>query len=110
MKKAELMEYGIKAENIRAFQVSYWNDVKKQAARMVEESKGQKTAPAAPIREAIYAMVRVIDDPARLSMILTNVNRQHQNYLNDLNGMSNTTNDNAQKQPETGQEGACECR
>lgn len=109
MKKAELMEYGIKAEKIRAFQDAYWADVKKQAAQMMQEEKGRNAAPAAAIRDAICAMVRVIDDPVRLNWILTNINRHHQNYLNDLNGKCNATNDNAQKQPETGQEGACEC-
>ena len=104
MKKAELMEYGIPEAKIRAFNEVYWNDVRKQAARMVEEAKGQDAAPAASIRDAISAMLRVIDDPARLSMILTYTNRQHQYYLNDLNGVSNPQAANAQKQPETAQE------
>lgn len=128
MKKAELMEYGIPEAKIRAFNEVYWNDVRKQAARMVEEAKGQDAAPStASMREAIAAMVRVIPDPVRLSMILNNVNRHYQSYTNDQNGVNdgkkNTPNEqsgkqdsknpppsNAQKQPETAQEGASECQ
>lgn len=111
MKKAELMEYGIPEAKIRAFNEVYWNDVRKQAARMVEEAKGQDAAPStASMREAIAAMVRVIPDPVRLSMILNNVNRHYQNYTNEQNGVKGNTQNNqtanAQKQPETAQEGA----
>ena len=108
MKKAELMEYGIPEAKIRAFNEVYWNDVRKQAARMVEEAKGQDAAPStASMREAIAAMVRVIPDPVRLSMILNNVNRHYQNYMNEQNGVKpNGKNDNTQKRPETAQEGA----
>lgn len=110
MKKAELMEYGIPEAKIRAFNEVYWNDVRKQAARMVEEAKGQDAAPStASMREAIAAMVRVIPDPVRLSMILNNVNRHYQNYTNDQNGVNGSKNAptaNAQKQPETALEGA----
>lgn len=118
MKKAELMEYGIPEAKIRAFNEVYWNDVRKQAARMVEEAKGQDAAPStASMREAIAAMVRVIPDPVRLSMILNKVNRHYQNYTNEQNGVNGSKNDgkqdsknaptaNAQKQPETAQEGA----
>lgn len=118
MKKAELMQYGIPEAKIRAFNEVYWNDVRKQAARMVEEAKGQDAAPStASMCEAIAAMVRVIPDPVRLSMILNNVNRHYQNYTNEQNGVNGGKNDgkqdsenaptaNAQKQPETAQEGA----
>lgn len=110
MKKAELMEYGIPEAKIRAFNEAYWNDVRKQAARMVEEAKGQEAAPStASMREAIAAMVRVIPDPVRLCMILNNVNRHYQNYTNEQNGVKgnqNTPPSNAQKQPETAREGA----
>ena len=111
MKKAELMEYGIPEAKIRAFNEVYWNDVRKQAARMVEEAKGQDAAPStASMREAIAAMVRVIPDPVRLSMILNNVNRHYQNYTNEQNGLNgntrNTPPSNAQKQPEAEREGA----
>lgn len=110
MKKADLMEYGIPEAKIRAFNEVYWNDVRKQAARMVEEAKGQDAAPStASIREAIAAMMRVIPDPVRLSMILNNVNRHYQNYTNEQNGVKgnqNTPLSNAQQQPETAQEGA----
>ena len=127
MKKSELMEYGIPEAKIRAFNEVYWNDVRKQAARMVEEAKGEEAVPSpASLREAIAAMVNVIPDPARLVMILTNVNRHHQNYLNDLNGVKDipspnkpngkkdseedSKKDNAQQQSETAQEGASECQ
>lgn len=110
MKKADLMEYGIPEAKIRAFNEVYWNDVRKQAARMVEEAKGQEATPStASMREAIAAMVRVIPDPVRLSMILNNVNRHYQIYTNEQNGVKgnqNTPPSNAQKQPETAQEGA----
>lgn len=111
MKKAELMEYGIPEAKIRAFNEVYWNDVRKQAARIVEEAKGQDAAPStASMREAIAAMVRVIPDPVRLSMILNNVNRHYQNYTNEQNGVKgntqNTPPSNAQKQPEAEREGA----
>lgn len=110
MKKAELMEYGIPEAKIRAFNEVYWNDVRKQAARMVEEAKGQDTAPTtASMREAIAAMVRVIHDPVRLSMILNNVNRHYQNYTNEQNGVKGNQNNqttNDQKQPEAERKGA----
>lgn len=112
MKKAELMEYGIPETKIRAFNEVYWNDVRKQAARMVEEAKGQEAATStASMREAIAAMVRVIPDPVRLSMILNNVNRHYQYYTNEQNGVKGNQNNqttNAQKQPEVEQEGATE--
>ena len=116
MKKAELMEYGIPEAKIRAFNEVYWNDVRKQAARMVEEAKGQDAAPStASMREAIAAMVRVIPDPVRLSLILNNVNRHYQSYTNEQNGVNGSEQDgktaptaNAQKQPETEREGATE--
>lgn len=112
MKKAELMEYGIPEAKIRAFNEVYWNDVRKQAARMVEEAKGQETAPStASMREAIAAMVRLIPDPVRLNLILNNVNRHYQSYTNEQNGVKPTgKNINTQKQPETAQEGASECQ
>ena len=114
MKKAELMQYGIPEAKIRAFNEVYWNDVRKQAARMVEEAKGQDAAPStASMREAIAAMVRVIPDPVRLSLILNNVNRHYQSYTNEQNGVNgskqdskNTPTANAKKQPEAEQEGA----
>lgn len=112
MKKAELMEYGIPEAKIRAFNEVYWNDVRKQAARMVEETKGQEAAPStASMREAIAAMVRVIPDPVRLSMILNNVNHHYQIYTNEQNGVKGNQNNqttNAQKQPEAEKEGATE--
>lgn len=106
MKKAELMEYGIPESKIRAFNDVYWNDVRKQAARMVEEAKGQEAAPfPAALREAIESMLRLIPDPARLSSILSNVNRHYQSYQNERNGVK----ENAQKPPVTVQKGASEC-
>ena len=108
MKKEELMEYGIPEEKIRAFNTVYWADVKKQALRMIEEGKGKEAAavpsPAA-VREAIFAMLRLISDPVRLSVILSNVNRHYQQYQNEQNGETG----NAQKRPEKAQEGAAEC-
>lgn len=114
MKKAELMEYGIPEAKIRAFNEVYWNDVRKQAARMVEEAKGQDAAPStASMREAIAAMVRVIPDSVRLSLILNNVNRHYQSYTNEQNGVNGSKQDsktaptvNTQKQPEAEREGA----
>ena len=37
MKKTELLAFGIPETKIRAFNEVYWNDVRKQAARMMEE-------------------------------------------------------------------------
>ena len=102
MKKTELLEYGIPEEKIPAFHVAYWADVKKTAVRMVEEGKGQEAVPApspASVRDAIHAMLRLIDDPARLALILSNVNRHYQLYQNG-------ETENAQKRPEKAQKGA----
>lgn len=109
MKKAELMEYGIPEEKIRAFNTVYWADVKKAAVRMVQEGKAQEAAEApspAAVREAIFAVLRLIADPARLGVILSNVNRHYQQYQNEQRGETG----NAQKPPVNGQEGAFECQ
>lgn len=102
MKKAELLSLGVPEEKIHLFQEAYWADVRKQAIRMAEESKGHESALSlSSMREAIFAMVRLIPDPDRLSLILSNVNRHYQTYRNeqDSNG----------KRPETDQKGASEC-
>ena len=100
MKKAELMEYGIPEEKIRAFNTAYWADVKKAAVRMLEEENGQEGTPSpAAVRGAICAMLRLINDPARLTLILSNVNRHYQLYQNGETG-------NAPKRPEKAQKGA----
>lgn len=105
MNKAELMEYGIKAEKIRAFQEEYWADVKKQAARMVKEEKERDADPSpASIREAIASMLCLIPDPARLNKILYNVNRHYAEYRNEQYQAQEKT----LKQPETVQKGATE--
>ncbi len=84
MKKSELIEYGIPMEKTGEFQRVYWQDVRKQAARMVEEAKGQEAAPStAAMREAIASMVRLIPDPERLGMILNNVNRHYSTYMQE---------------------------
>ena len=103
MKKAELMEFGIPEEKIRAFHTVYWADVKAAAVRMVKDGQNGEEAPSpAAIREAIFAMLRLIVDPARLCVILSSVNRQYQIQQNE----ANNTQGNAQKQPVNGQEGA----
>ena len=87
MKKTELLAYGIHEDKVSAFQEVYWADVKKQAVRMVEADKEQETAPSpSAIREAITAMVRLIPDPVRLSLILANVNRHYQSMKNNQAG------------------------
>lgn len=109
MKKAELIEYGIPEEKIRAFNTAYWADVKKAAVRMLEEENGQDGAPSpAAVRGAICAMLRLIHDPARLAAILSRVNKH---YYQEQDGLRRAdAEDNAQKQPENGQEGASECQ
>ena len=102
MKKTELISFGIPEEKVCAFQDAYWADVKKQAVRMAEADKGLETAPApSAIREAIVAMVRLISDPVRLSLILSNVNRHYQTFRSEQ--------DNSGKQPAMAQKGATEC-
>ena len=102
MKKAELISYGIPEDKICSFQDAYWADVKKQAVRMAKVDKGQETAPTpSAIRDAIIAMVRLISDPARLSLILSNVNRHYQFFKSEQ--------DNSGKQPATAQKGDSEC-
>lgn len=111
MKKAELMEYGIPEEKIRAFNTAYWADVKKAAVRMLEEENGQEGTPSpAAVRSAICAMLRLIHDPARLVVILSNVNRHYHLAQEEQRNGKPSAKDNAQKQPVERQEGASECQ
>lgn len=102
MKKSDLISFGIPEEKISSFQESYWEDVKKQAARIGRADIGQETAPApSAIRDAITAMTRLITDPVRLSWILSNVNRHYQIFRSEQV--------TSVKQPETAQKGVSEC-
>ena len=106
MKKTDLINYGIPEEKVSSFQKIYWEDVKKQVRVMVEDARGQDSAPSpSAMREAIESMLRLIPDPVRLSSILSNVNRHYQNYQNEQNGLNN-----ASKQPENSRKGASECQ
>ena len=103
MRKAELIAYGIPEEKVREFHQVYWADVKKQAAMMANGDAGQETAlPPSAYRQAISAVLRLINDRERLALILSNVNKH---YYQQKNEQSSTSED-AQKSPEKGQEGA----
>lgn len=82
MKKDELLSFGIPAEKIKEFQPLYWADVKKQAVKMAEKERETVVSPAS-IREAITAMLRLIDDEKRLITILGNINRHFAQYTEE---------------------------
>lgn len=104
MRKAELIAYGIHEEKVREFQQVYWADVKKQAAMMAKGDAGQETAlPPSAYRQAIASVLRLINDPARLAVILSVVNKHYYQSRNEQDGV----NADAQKSLQTGQEGAC---
>lgn len=105
MNREEAMSYGVREDAYRAFQEHCNRDARKMAARMVEEAHGRETAPAAPfpaeIRRAIVSMLQLINDPARLSLILSNVNRHYQSYK--------TEQGHGQEPPEKAGKGASGC-
>lgn len=106
MNKNEAMTYGVREDAYRAFQEHYNRDARKMAAKMAAEEKGRETAPAAlpfpeAIRNAISSILALIADPTRLSMILSSVNRQYQEYQNEQ-ARSKANAENAPETPERG--------
>ena len=90
MKREQLTAYGIPADKIKDFMDEYWKDVAKQAQH---KAKSQPD-PVQGTRQAIAAMLSLIDDPKRLQMILKCINRQYCEYT--------------QEQPQTAAKGAVE--
>ena len=91
MKREQLISFGIRADKLRAFMDEYWKDVHREAKRQISSQPD----PAQVTREAITAMIGLIDDPRRLQMILKCTNRHYNDYT--------------QEQPQKAQEGGAEC-
>ena len=90
MKREQLQAFGIPADKIKAFQDEYWKDVTKQA----QYKTRIQPDPVRDTRQAITAMLGLIDDPKRLQMILKCINRHYNDYT--------------QEQPQTDAKGAVE--
>lgn len=110
MKKSDLLNYGIPEEKIPVFQAHWWDDVRKEAkkelARQVVDGRERETVPIpGDLRKAICSMLYLIPDVNRLSVILSNVNRQYQLYKDE---QGNHAGD-GDKAPENAQKGASEC-
>lgn len=117
MNKEQALSYGVREDAYRDFQEHVSRDVNKRARELAERRKGGETAFAvAQIREAIGAMVRLIDDPARLSAILQDVNSQYYRHRNDIAAnrfnaqMEALKQENAQEQPKAGAGGVAGCQ
>lgn len=120
MNREQAFDFGVKQELYKDFQEQYNRDLNKRAREISERREGGKTALAVEyLRDAIGAMVRLIDDPARLSAILQDVNSQYYRHRNDIAAnrfnaqMEALKQENAQEQcntPETATGGGSTCQ
>ncbi len=84
MNREQALKYGVKPELYKDFQEEYNTEMNKRAREMAVKSEGGAAAPAlAKLREAIGSMLRLIDDPARLRLILNNINRHYAQYVQE---------------------------
>lgn len=90
MKREQLAAYGIPADKIKEFMSIYWEDVHKNA----QHRANRQPDPVRDTRQAIAAMLGLIDDPKRLQMILKHINRQYYEHT--------------QEQPQTAAKGVVE--
>ena len=100
MKREQIIAFGVPEERIREFQAAYWADLHKCAQRMAAENTDQQTADKArSLLEAITAMVKLMPDPVRLRMILSNVNRHYAQYTHDQRENQTQHTASADKRP-----------
>lgn len=110
MNKEQAMGYGVREEVYREFQDHVNRDVNKRAWELVEKSKaGENAFPVKQIREAISAMIALVDDVNTLQKTLTSVNRIYSDYLYRQR-MTAENNQEATSATETGAGGAADCR
>lgn len=84
MNREQALKYGVKPELYKDFQEEYNTEMNKRAREMAVNGEGGAAAPAlAKLREAIGSMLRLIDDPARLRLILNNINRHYSQYVQE---------------------------
>lgn len=81
MRKSDILAFGVPEERIKEFQAAYWADLHKVAQRLsAANTDRRQDTEARALLEAITAMLKLIDDPERLRMILSNVNRHFAQY------------------------------
>ncbi|MBQ7785911.1 MAG: hypothetical protein IJ381_07175 [Clostridia bacterium] len=81
MRKSDILAFGVPEERIKEFQAAYWADLHKVSRRLSAANTNQhQDTEARALLEAITAMLKLIDDPERLRMILSNVNRHFAQY------------------------------
>lgn len=84
MRKSDILAFGVPEDRIKEFQAAYWADLHKVAQRLSAANTDQhQDTEARALLEAITAMLKLIDDPERLRMILNNVNRNFAQYTQD---------------------------
>jgi hypothetical protein len=82
MNKEQAMSYGVREDAYRAFQDQVNRDVQKRVRELLDKRKGGETAFALKnLREAINAMLALIDDANTLEHTLTSVNRIYNEHL-----------------------------
>lgn len=82
MNREQALNFGVKQELYKEFQEQYNRDLNKRARDISERREGGKTALAVEyLRDAIGAMVRLIDDADTLQRLLASVNRTYSGYI-----------------------------
>ena len=110
MNKEQALSYGVREDAYRDFQEHVSRDVNKRAREVIERRKGGEAAFAlAQLREAINAMLALIDDVNTLQQMLTSVNRIYSDYLYKQRKTAEN-NPETTRSPETGAGGVAECQ
>lgn len=101
MKRSDVLALGVPEEKLKEFQARYWEDVHKCAEKRagvnaVDQKGADETS---SLLEAITAMVKLMPDPVRLRMILSNVNRHYAQYTHDQRENQTQHTASADKRP-----------
>lgn len=109
MNKEQAMSYGVREDAYREFQNHVNRDVKKRVQELAENRARAEAAFALKqIRDAISAMLVLVDDENTLQRVLTSVNRTYSDYLYRQRKAAEETQE-ATNAPETSTGGVAEC-